>query len=128
MDLRTIAEALVEACRSGREAELLDAHYAEAAVSVEAADTGAGRVAQGLDAIRGKHAWWAANMEVTGGSVTGPFLHPSPGDGSGDGPDRFAVIFEAQGRDRATGTRFDMREVGLYTVAEGKIVREDFFY
>ena len=44
------------------------------------------------------------------------------------GEDRFAVIFEVQGKEKASGNAFDMKEVGIYHVADGKIVREEFFY
>jgi hypothetical protein len=52
MTLREIADALVEGCRTGKEAENLDKLYAEDAVSVEAADMGQGRETAGLDGIR----------------------------------------------------------------------------
>lgn len=55
---------------------------------------------------------------MTGGDVSGPYLH---------GPDRFAVIFSMEGRPKAGGDAFSMREVALYTVSGGKIVREEFF-
>ncbi|SLN41283.1 SnoaL-like domain protein [Roseivivax jejudonensis] len=120
-DLKSIADELVAGCREGREAENLDALYAADAVSVEAAAMPGtdSREAKGLDAIRGKHAWWSENMEMTGGEVLGPYPH---------GDDRFAVVFRAQGRERATGNSFEMEEVGVYHVANGKIVREEFFY
>ena len=44
------------------------------------------------------------------------------------GEDRFALIFDMDVTNRETGQRMQMREVGLYTVADGKIVREEFFY
>ncbi|MEX0287460.1 MAG: SnoaL-like domain-containing protein [Paracoccaceae bacterium] len=119
MTLNEIADALVAGCREGRAMANLDVLYAEDAVSVEAADQGNGREAHGLEAIRGKHAWWEANMEATGGSVSDPMP---------DGDDRFAVIFEVQGVEKASGEAFDMKEVAVYHVAGGKIVREEFFY
>jgi ketosteroid isomerase-like protein len=119
MELREMAEALVAGCRAGREGEMLDRLYAATAVSVEAADQGNGREAAGLEAIRAKHAWWAENMEMTGGSVSDPMLH---------GDDRFAVIFEAEGRVKQSGETFSMKEVAVYHVADGRIVREEFFY
>jgi ketosteroid isomerase-like protein len=119
MTLREIADALVEGCRTGKEAENLGKLYAEDAVSVEAADMGQGRETAGLDGIRGKHAWWDEAMEMTGGTVSDPMLH---------GEDRFAVIFEASGREKATGKTFEMKEIGVYHVKGGKIVREEFYY
>ena len=120
MTLTDIAAELVAGCREGREAENLGKLYAEDAVSVEAADfSGAGREAHGLDAIRAKHAWFEGAMEILDGTTSDPFPH---------GDDRFAVIFDMKGRDKATGEVTDMKEVGVYHVAGGKIVREEFFY
>lgn len=120
MNLKEIAAELVAGCRENRAKANLDKLYSADAISVEAADMpGMGRKATGLDAIRGKHDWWEAATEVTGANVSDPFLH---------GDDRFAVIFEVQGRMKENDEAFDMREVAVYHVANGKIVREEFFY
>ncbi|MGF1447161.1 MAG: SnoaL-like domain-containing protein [Pikeienuella sp.] len=120
-ELKTIAEALVAHCRNHTEAEGLETLYAADAVSVEAAAMpGAeSRELVGLDAIKGKHAWWNNTMDVHSGTTSDPFLH---------GDDRFAVIFEADVTNKETGQRSQMKEVAVYTVANGKIVREEFFY
>ncbi|MFW5655781.1 MAG: SnoaL-like domain-containing protein [Roseicyclus sp.] len=115
-----IAAELVAGCREGREAENLSKLYAEDAVSVEAADfDGMGREAHGLDAIRAKHAWFDGAMEIVDGTISDPMPH---------GEDRFAVIFEMNARDRASGEVTEMKEVGVYHVADGRIVREEFFH
>lgn len=119
MTLQEIANELVAGCREGREKENLEKLYATDAVSVEAADMGNGREAHGRDAIRAKHEYWENSMEMTGGTTSDPFPH---------GDDRFAVIFEAQGKDKSSGESFDMKEVAVYHVKDGKIVREEFFY
>ena len=119
MTLKDIADQLVAGCREDRARANLDRLYAADAVSVEAADMGQGREAAGLDAIKDKHDWWEANMEMLGGSVTGPMLH---------GDDRFAVIFRMTAREKATGNVSEMEEVAIYTVADGRIVREEFYY
>ena len=120
MDLKTIADELVAGCRENRAVANLDKLYSGDAVSVEAQSMpGHDRVAQGLEAIKGKHAWWDANHEVTGGTVSDPMLH---------GDDRFAVIFDMQGRNKQSGEAFAMTEVGVYHVKDGRIVREEFFY
>ena len=117
--LKDVAEALVAHCRAGTEAEGLATLYAPDAVSVEAmAMPGGAREARGVDAIRAKHAWWFETFEVTEAHVEGPFLH---------GEDRFAVIFSASTVETATGKADSMREVGVYTVSGGRIVREEFF-
>lgn len=120
MDLKSVANELVAGCREGREVENLDKLYAADAVSVEAADmNGQGREAHGLDAIRAKHAWWDSAMEVTSAIVSDPMLH---------GEDRFAVIFQVSGKEKASGTAFEMKEIAVYTIKDGSIVREEFFY
>ena len=113
------AEKLVGLCRAGRDAEALDTLYDPGCVSVEATRD-AMALAEGLEAIRGKHAWWAENFEMHGGTVEGPFPH---------GDDRFAVIFDMDVTEKASGSRSRMREVAVYTVnADGRVIREEFFY
>ncbi len=119
MTLAEIAKELVAGCREHRELANLHKLYAPDATSVEAADMGNGRTMTGLEAIAGKHAWWTENHDIHGGSVEGPFLH---------GDDRFAVIFEMDVTFKPSGERSQMREVAIYHVAGGKIVREEFFY
>lgn len=119
MTLSEIAHALVAGCRDGRVRENLDLLYAPDAVSVEAADMGNGRETHGLAGIHGKHEWWDANVTVHSSTVEGPFLH---GDTS------FAVIFDVDSEDKASGRRDQFREVAIYHVAGGKISREEFFY
>ena len=120
-DLKTIAETLVTHCRTETTREGLDTLYAEDAVSVEAM-TGPGmenRETAGRAAIHAKHDWWEGAMEVHSHSADGPYLH---------GDDQFAVIFEMDVTERANGQRMQMKEVGVYTVAGGNIVREAFYY
>ncbi|MEM9319285.1 MAG: nuclear transport factor 2 family protein [Pseudomonadota bacterium] len=120
MTLNEIAQELVACCREGREAELLDKLYAPDAASVEAADfDGSGREITGVEAIKGKHAWWNGMFEVLDASVSDPYPH---------GEDRFAVRFAVKAQNRETKAIDDMDEIGVYHVADGKIVREEFFY
>ncbi len=119
MTFDEIATELVAGCREGRTMENLDKLYAADAVSVEAADMGQGRETHGLDGIKGKHAWWDSAFEMLEGNISDPF--PS-------GDDRFAVIFEIKAKNKETGQVDDMKEVALYTVGDGKITREEFFY
>lgn len=119
MKLNEIADKLVEGCRNNSSADNLDALYAVDAVSVEATDNGMGREVQGIPAIRGKHEWWESTFEVLDAFVSDPMPHPD---------DRFAVIFELKAKHKESGEVTDMKEVALYTVADGKITREEFFY
>ncbi|MEM7641759.1 MAG: nuclear transport factor 2 family protein [Pseudomonadota bacterium] len=119
MDLNEIAQALVDGVKHRKDRENLDRLYAPDAVSVEAMDQGNGRECKGLDSIKGKHDWWQSSFDVLEADVGGPFPH---------GPDRFAVTYRMKAKNRETGEVTDMEEVGLYHVAGGKIVREEFFY
>ncbi len=118
--LMKTANTLVAYCREGKEAQGLNELYAPEAVSVEAADMGGtGAETKGLDGIKGKHEWWFGAHEVHGGNVEGPFFH---------GGDRFGVIFEMDVTNKESGQRMQMKELGVYTVKDGKIVREEFYY
>ncbi len=120
MTLMDIANELVAGCRENRTAENLEKLYAADAVSVEAVDeTGQGRAAQGLDAIKGKHAWWDATFDFISGDISEPMPH---------GDDRFAVIFDIKVKHKESGEVSDMKEVAVYHVADGKIAREEFYY
>ena len=120
MTLDEIAAELVAGCREGRESANLGALYAPDAVSVEANDPmGMGREAHGVDAIRGKHAWWESTFEVVEADVSDPYPH---------GEDRFAVRFTVTAKSKESGEVTAMDEIAVYHVEGGKIVREEFFY
>lgn len=126
--LKSVATALVEGCRTGKEQENIDKLYAENAVSVEAyasPDMDMDREAKGRDAIKGKHDWWNANFEMlTDGMspeemVQGPFYF---------GDDQFSVHFKMKTKNKQTGDVQTGEETATYHVKDGKIVREEFFY
>jgi len=119
--IQEIGEKLVQHCRNGTETQGLDELYHKDAVSVESVpnpETGSREVV-GVAAIKAKHEWWDSQVEMIETGVEGPMPH---------GDDRFAVIFEAKGKSRESDETFDMREVGIYHVANGKITREEFYY
>jgi len=119
MDLQAIADELMEGMKTGQEGAKLETLYAPDAVSVEALDFGQGRETKGIEGIRGKHAWWDSTFEVLEADYRGPFPN---------GPDRFAVCLQIKTHNKQTDAVEEMSEVALYTVADGKIVREEFFY
>lgn len=117
MTTEEIAKKLVAHCEAHTEMQGLDELYHPDAVSVEAMmPEGMDPVTKGVAGIRGKHDWWNSSMEMHGGSVDGPYVNG----------DRFSVIFEIDATDRKSGQRMQMKEVALYEVADGKIVREEF--
>ncbi len=116
--VRDTAVKLVAHCRAGTTREGLRELYDPEAVSVEAMSMGGeDPVTRGVQAIDGKHVWWEEAMEVHSSSADGPYLHG----------DHFAVIFEFDATERASGKRLRMKEVGIYFVnQDGKIIREEF--
>jgi len=121
MTLLELANAVRAANEENTVEALLNDHYAPDCVSVEAAAMPGtdSPVSDGLEAIRAKHAWWNSAMVFVSGTIEGPHLH---------GEDRFALIFKSVMREKATGTETPMEEVAVYTVHDGKIAREEFFY
>jgi ketosteroid isomerase-like protein len=114
-----IAKKLVDLCRQGKNDESVATLFSTQAVSVEAfAPPGAQQEAKGVEAIRGKGKWWRDNHEVHAASVTGPWPHGN----------RFIVGFQFDVTNRPSGQRMKLDEAALYTVENGKIVREEFFY
>jgi ketosteroid isomerase-like protein len=119
MDTMAIANKLVELCRQGKNDEALTTLFADNATSVEAfAPPGMQQEMKGLPALRGKGDWWRNNHEIHSASVTGPWPHGN----------RFVVGFQYDVTNKPSGRRMKMDEVGLYTIENGKIVREEFFY
>ncbi|MEO1550232.1 MAG: nuclear transport factor 2 family protein [Pseudomonadota bacterium] len=120
MSILDMANTFIEMVRNNETERVLSELYAPDAVSVEAAAMeDRPRAVEGVAAIRGKHAWWDETFEVHDASVEGPFPH---------GDDRFAVIYGIKATHKPSGQTSDMREVGVYHVADNKIVREEFFY
>jgi ketosteroid isomerase-like protein len=116
-----IGATLVAMCNEGKDHEFVDRYYDEKIVSIEGqgSDEMPARM-EGIEAVRGKAAWWYDNHEVHASKATGPFV--------GHRDDQFAVLFEIDTTFKPTGQRSQMREVALYTVADGKIVQEEFLY
>jgi ketosteroid isomerase-like protein len=118
MNTVEISDRLFDLCKQGKNEEAKSL-YSEDAVSVEAfAPPGMQKEACGLDAIKAKGEWWRANHEIHSMMVTGPWPHG----------DRFIVGFQYDVTNIPSGQRMVMDEVGLFTVKNGKIVREEFFY
>jgi hypothetical protein len=115
----TIAKELASLVREGRNREAIERLYSPAIVSIEpVGDEQTPAVVTGIDAVRGKNEWWVENHEV----------HETRADGPLVGEDQFAMHYEFDVTQKATGQRFKMAEMALYTVHDDKIVREEFFY
>jgi len=119
MSVNEIANRYVALCKEMQFGKCLDELFSEDAVSVEAfVPPGQDPVATGLKAIRAKGEWWASTHEMHKGEVTGPYPNGN----------RFIVRFNFEVTNKQMGKRLQMDEIGLFTVENGKIVREEFFY
>lgn len=119
MTNQEIAKKYVDLIQQGKHEECLSSLFSRDASSVEAvAMPGMDRVSNGLAAIRAKGEWWTNNHIIHKEEVHGPYPHDN----------RFAVRFVYDVTNKPSGQRFNMDEVGLFTIEDGKIVREEFFY
>jgi hypothetical protein len=117
MNTEEVAKKVVELCRKQAWYEAVDQIYAKDIVSVEARTMdGSSPETRGIDGVRGKVDWWVNNMEVHSSKVSGPFV----------AHDRFVVQFDVDITDKNSKERMQLSEVGVYTVKDGKIVREEF--
>jgi hypothetical protein len=115
-----IGKQLVAFCQAGKNLDSINTLYSDDIVSVEAfAPPGGDRTVKGIDAVRGKHDWWESNHIVHSAETYGPYPH---------GDDKFAVRFVYDITHKPTERRVMMDEVAVFTVANGKIVREEFYY
>jgi len=117
MSTQEVAEKVVELVRQQAWYKALDTLYDKDIVSVEAsASEGESAEKRGIDQVRGKIDWWLNAMEVHSFKANGPFV----------AHDRFAVQYDADVTEKNSKKRFQLSEVGVYTVKNGKIVREEF--
>lgn len=116
-----VGTKLVELCKDGKGLEAIDTLYAPNVVSIEGQGTEEmpARI-EGFDAVRGKSVWWYDNHEVHSLGVAGPFC--------GHRADQFVVQFDLDVTNKKSGEPLKMSEVGIYTVADGKVVQEEFLY
>lgn len=113
-----VANALVAMWKAGQFDESGELYWAEDVVSYENAPPGADMAElRGKAAVRAKGEWWGANHEVHGVEISGPYLNG----------DQFAVRFRMDLTPKG-GQRHTMDEIGLYTIRDGKIAEERFFY
>ena len=119
MTTQEVAAELVKLCSAGKFTEATDALYSPDIVSMEAgAPPGQSRESKGIAAVKAKGEWWIANHEIHSSKVEGPLVAGS----------HFAVTFKLDVTFKPEKRRFQMEEIAVYRVANGKIVYEEFFY
>ena len=122
MDTMQVAKKLVDLCKAGKNLDAVNTLYAPNVVSLEPQgdETMPARM-EGIDAIRKKNQWWFDNHEIHSTDSQGPWPHG----------DKFIVLHKIDVTAKAgpmAGKRMQAQECGLYTVKNGKITQEEFFY
>ena len=110
-----VAVALMEHLRSGKpDAELWAEHFAPKFMSIE----GSGQGWKGVKAVTKKCEEWVSQHTVHSVNFEGPYI----------GATGFSVKYTLDVTNNASGQRFSMSEVGVYTIEKGKVVQEEFMY
>ena len=112
MTTEEVAKKVVELVRKQAWHKALDTLYDQDIVSAEATAP----ESRGKEAVRGKIDWWVNAMEVHSFKASEPFV----------AHDRFVVQYDADVTEKESKQRRQISEVGVYTVKNGKIVREEF--
>jgi ketosteroid isomerase-like protein len=119
MSCMEIGTALLDFCKQGKNDEAMTTLYADDIVSVEAGGPpGMDRTIKGRDAVVAKSKWWTDNHIVHSAEMAGPWPNG----------DQFVTTFKYDVTFKPENKRFVMEEAALYTVRDGKIVKEEFFY
>jgi ketosteroid isomerase-like protein len=116
MSTHDIAHDLVALCKEGKFEESGEKYWADDVVSIE--PMGDNPVMRGKDAVRAKGEWWVNNHETHSVEVEGPYLNG----------DQFTVRFKMDVTVKANGQRMALDEHALYTIKDGRIAEERFFY
>jgi hypothetical protein len=113
-----IGAAVVAHLNSGAQSDvpLWDKYWHKNFVSIEG--VGANMSWEGRKAAEAKCADWMSKNTVHGCRAEGPFV----------GSTGFSVKISMDVEEKASGKRFQMDEVAVYSVEKGKVVREEFMY
>ena len=116
MSIQKVAQDFSDALKSGDYLKA-ETYWADDVVSVEARE-GDMKEVRGREAVHAKGEWWTANHDVHSFNTAGPFING----------EQFALFFAIDVTQKTSGERIKMDEVALYTVRDGKISEERFFY
>ena len=111
-----IAQDVVALIRDGKSDEVEEKWLAPGIESVEG--VGASMAWSGKKAVLAKYRGWEADHEIHDDELEGPWV----------GATGFALKFWIDVTQNSTGQRTQMEEIAVYTVHNGKIVREEFHF
>jgi hypothetical protein len=121
MSVRNIAEKYMELCSKGKHFDFMRTFYGPAMVSVE----GDGREFVGKEKVIHKSEVFQGNNTIHRQDLRGPFFLGDANSSSG----RFGVYASIEFSPKAgDGKREKHEEVGVYTVKNDIVTREEFFY
>jgi hypothetical protein len=120
MSVETIAGKFVELCKQGKHFEVMRTMYAPEMVSVE----GDGKEYVGKEVVIHKSEVFQGNNDILSQDLRGPFFCGDANASSG----KFGVYTSIEFAPKAGGARVAHEEVGLYTVKNDTITREEFYY
>ncbi|MBI2771253.1 MAG: nuclear transport factor 2 family protein [Burkholderiales bacterium] len=117
MTTQELAQAFTQLCKEGKFDEAGKRYWSDDVMSREPMPGNEMAAIKGRAAVEKKGEWWYANNEVHSVKVEGPYVHG----------DQFMVRFTMDLTPKGQA-RMGMDEMGLYTVKDGKVVEESFFY
>ena len=120
MSVETVARKFMELCKLGKHFEVMRTMYAPEMVSVE----GDGTEYVGKDVVIRKSEAFQGNNAIQSQDLRGPFFLGDANARSG----RFGVYTAIEFSPKSGGERRRHEEVGLYTVKDDTITREEFYY
>lgn len=116
MDTKIIADAFTALCVNGEFIKAGQIYWSDDILSCEAMPGDMAEL-KGRVAVEAKGVWWHTNHDVHSVKVEGPYVHGH----------QFLLRFTMEVTPKG-GARMTMDEMGLYSVLEGKIVEERFFF
>ena len=120
MSVRTVAGKFMELCRQGKHFEFMRTTYAPDMVSIE----GDGKETVGKQPVISKSEIFQGDNAIHSQDLRGPFFCGDANASSG----RFGVYMSIDFSLKTGGKRVTHEEVGLYTVKNDTVTREEFFY
>jgi len=120
MSVRTIATKFMELCSQGKHFDFMRTYYGPEMVSVEAN----GKEFVGKEPVIKKSEVFQGNNNFHSQDLRGPFFFGDANATSG----KFAVYTVLEFSPKAGGKRQKHEEVGIYTVKNDIVTREEFFY
>lgn len=117
MNTAAVAARFAALCKEGKFHEAAEEFWADDVVSLEPMEGPMARL-EGKAAVQQKSDWWYDNHEIHSATTEGPFVHG----------DVFALRFALDVTAKESGQRMQMKEIGLYTVRDGKVVEERFLF